>query len=463
MYQSEEQLQRYLQQHQVHEILVTLAESICLEQPNDVPRHIVQFLNKHFIKSNNHYHPQQQQQQQQPYSGGGRAEQYSTYQPPATTPAYQQQQQQPPPHPQQQHQPQDLYTSPAAIAAASTWSFPPKDNEDGFAPFSFGGSSTNYSKYDDDGHQDVEIDLESSENIRRRYSVIDRRGAVSNESLDSANVQILPVTGPKKTQEEKSRIKNALQHNALFSSLDDDELDKLIDVMESASYEPGELIIQQGDEGELFYIIDEGSVDVFKDEKLVTRIADGGSFGELALIYGTPRAATVRASTKEGCKCWTINRLIFRKVLMDATTQKRKKYEGFLQKVRILETLDDYERLTIADALESEIFQKGDTIVQQGEPGHSFYIIVEGWVDVFKYNEKGEKINLGRLGEGDYFGEIALLLDQPRAATVVVADDCEQVKCVRLDRRSFKNLLGNIEDLLKRNMSLYNQFMSTQI
>lgn len=287
--------------------------------------------------------------------------------------------------------------------------------------------------------------------------------AVSNESMDSANVQMLTSNIIKKTPEEKIRIKNAIQHNALFSSLDDDEQEQLFDVMNNATYEPSEVIIEQGDEGELFYIIDEGSVDVYKDGKLVNKIGEGGSFGELALIYGTPRAATIKASSKNGCKCWTINRLTFRKVLMDATTAKRKKYESFLQNVRILETLDDYERMTIADALESETFASGDVIVKQGEPGNSFYIIVEGFVDVYKLSEKGERINLGRLGEGDYFGEIALLLDQPRAASVVVPDDCEQVKCVRLDRRSFKSLLGNIEDLLKRNMALYNQFMSTQI
>ena len=148
---------------------------------------------------------------------------------------------------------------------------------------------------------------------------------------------------------------------------------------------------------------------------------------------------------------------------MDATTQKRKKYEAFLREVRILKTLDDYERMTIADALESDIWQKGETIVTQGEPGHTFYIIVEGTVDVHKTNEKGEKTFLGKFGPGEYFGEIALLLDQPRAATVTVSEDCDQVKTVRLDRRSFKSLLGSIEELLKRNLSLYNQFMSTQI
>jgi len=463
---SEEQLKRYLQVHQVHEILVLLAESVCLEQPTNVPRHMVQFLTHHFLEPSssgmtmNNHNNTSNIPTTLPYPSssnvvGGMFESPSpAMQPIAASMNTSQKQQQP--------------TSTFSWMNGGGGDLPQDDSciTGGFKPFSFGTSSsstTNYSDEDGTHHQDVEIDLESSENIRRRYSVIDRRGAVSNESMDSANVQIIPSNVVKKTAEEKLRIKGAIENNALFSALDDDELDKLFDVMETASFEPGEVIIQQGDEGELFYIIDEGSVDVYKDTKLVNRIAEGGSFGELALIYGTPRAATIKASSKDGCKCWTINRLTFRKVLMDATTAKRKKYESFLQNVRILETLDDYERLTIADALESEVFQKGDVIVKQGDPGNSFYIIVEGFVDVYKDNDKGERVNLGRLGEGDYFGEIALLLDQPRAATVVVAEDCDQVKCVRLDRRSFKSLLGNIEDLLKRNMSLYNQFMSTQI
>ena len=49
MYQGEEQLQRYLQQHHVHDVLVAVAESICLEQPTDVPKHIIQFLQRHFV------------------------------------------------------------------------------------------------------------------------------------------------------------------------------------------------------------------------------------------------------------------------------------------------------------------------------------------------------------------------------------------------------------------------------
>lgn len=68
--------------------------------------------------------------------------------------------------------------------------------------------------------------------------------------------------------------------------------------------------------------------------ELVTTIAEGGSFGELALIYGTPRAASVRAKTD--VKLWGIDRDSYRRILMGSTIRKRKMYEEFLSRVSIL-------------------------------------------------------------------------------------------------------------------------------
>lgn len=66
----------------------------------------------------------------------------------------------------------------------------------------------------------------------------------------------------------------------------------------------------------------------------MTTIQEGGSFGELALIYGTPRAATVRAKTD--VKLWGIDRDSYRRILMGSTIRKRKMYEEFLSRVSIL-------------------------------------------------------------------------------------------------------------------------------
>ncbi len=75
-------------------------------------------------------------------------------------------------------------------------------------------------------------------------------------------------------------------------------------------------------------------IEVFVNNVCVTTIADSGSFGELALIYGTPRAATVKAKTT--VKLWAIDRDTYRRILMGSIIRKRKLYEEFLAKVSIL-------------------------------------------------------------------------------------------------------------------------------
>lgn len=94
------------------------------------------------------------------------------------------------------------------------------------------------------------------------------------------------------------------------------------------------ICVFQGDEGDNFYVIDQGEVEIFVNGELATTIGEGGSFGELALIYGTPRAATVRAKTD--VKLWGIDRDSYRRILMGSTIRKRKMYEEFLSRVSIL-------------------------------------------------------------------------------------------------------------------------------
>lgn len=98
-----------------------------------------------------------------------------------------------------------------------------------------------------------------------------------------------------------------------------------------------------------------------------------------------------------------------------------------------------YFKFQVADALEPVSFEDRETIVRQGEPGDDFYIIVEGTAIVMQNRSEGEEPSeVGRLGPSDYFGEIALLLDRPRAATVVASGP---LKCVKLDRARYKNMI----------------------
>merc|ERR1719427_1780778 len=213
-------------------------------------------------------------------------------------------------------------------------------------------------------------------------------------------------------------LSKAIEKNVLFSHLDENERSDIFDAMFPSSAMPGEIIIKQGNEGDNFYIIDQGEVEIYVSGEKVLNIGEGGSFGELALIYGTPRAATVKASSD--VKLWGIDRDSYKRILMESTIKKRKIYEDFLGTVSILEDLDKWERLTIADALEAVTYEDGETIVKKGQQGEDFFIIVEGTALVTEYSEEEEVENDEGivLESSQYFGEICLILERPRSATV---------------------------------------------
>ncbi|TNN74614.1 cAMP-dependent protein kinase type I-alpha regulatory subunit [Liparis tanakae] len=281
-------------------------------------------------------------------------------------------------------------------------------------------------------------------------------GSVATPKIYINNLMLSVIPKDYKTM---AALAKAIEKNVLFSHLDDNERSDIFDAMFPVTYIAGETVILQGDEGDNFYVIDQGEMDVYVNNEWVTSIGEGGSFGELALIYGTPRAATVRAKTN--VKLWGIDRDSYRRILMGSTLRKRKMYEEFLRKVSILESLDKWERLTVADALEPVQFEDGQKIVVQGEPGDEFFIILEGSAAVLqRRSEHEEFVEVGRLGPSDYFGEIALLMNRPRAATVVARGP---LKCVKLDRPRFERVLGPCSDILKRNIQQYNSFVSLSV
>ena len=138
---------------------------------------------------------------------------------------------------------------------------------------------------------------------------------------------------------------------------------------------------------------------------------------------------------------------------MASTTQRRQRHELFLSQVAILGGLLEYERLTVADALQERAFHAGSDIIREGEEGAEFFIIESGEVKCTKTGVQGEVC--ARLSTGDYVGERALLTNEPRAATVSAVTD---VVCQVLDRETFTRLLGPLEDTFVRNMKVYEAY-----
>ena len=239
-------------------------------------------------------------------------------------------------------------------------------------------------------------------------------------------------------------------------SLEDHDLQVVIDAMDECTVQPGDFVIKEGDNGDVLYIVESGDLKCTKviggEEKFLKSYKAGDVFGELALLYNAPRAATIQADAASFL--WVLDRNTFNHIVKDASQKKRQKYENFLSTVPILQNMDHYERSKMADAIRETKVASGEVIIKQGEAGDVFYILVDGQAKA-TLNEAKDKAVM-QYQPGDYFGELALLRGEPRAANVIATEEC---KLISLDRKSFKRLLGPLDKILKRNMNSYQNFM----
>ena len=174
-------------------------------------------------------------------------------------------------------------------------------------------------------------------------------------------------------------------------------------------------------------------------------------FGELALMYNTPRAATVAANGE--VRCWKIERQEYRLVLAIAAQKRSIEYKALLAEVE-LKNLDktkskalklcitDAQMTKLADAMDEDFVAAGNNIIVQGDEGHTFFVVAGGTVDVIVDGKK-----VAALERGKYFGEVALIKDDKRNATITAGDGGAKVLAV--DREDFIALLGNIDELIE--------------
>ena len=234
------------------------------------------------------------------------------------------------------------------------------------------------------------------------------------------------------------------------------EREELLDSFEPKKFPKGETIIKQGEQGDDFFVVELGTVEFFIEgnKKSVGACGSGKGFGELALMYNTPRAATVQAKTD--IIAWKIDRERFRLVLANHAKSRSEQYKALLMEVELnknklsgeksaflRECITDQQLTKLADCMDEEDVKDGVDIIKEGEDGHTFYIIAAGEVEVS--TSKAGKVAC--LKKGDYFGDRALVSDEKRAATCTAKGT--QCKVLAVDREDFVALLGSIEELLK--------------
>ncbi|XP_070766173.1 protein kinase, cAMP-dependent, regulatory, type II, alpha A isoform X4 [Enoplosus armatus] len=237
-----------------------------------------------------------------------------------------------------------------------------------------------------------------------------------------------------------------------------EQFSEVLDAMFELKVQPKDHVIDQGDDGDNFYVIERGVYDIAVSGTCVGQYDNKGSFGELALMYNTPRAATIIA-TQEGA-LWGLDRATFRRLIVKNNAKKRRMYECFIESVPLLKSLEANERMKIVDVLGAKQFSDGERIITQGEKADCFYVVESGEVKIMmKSKTKADhadnaEVEITRCSRGQYFGELALVTNKPRAASAYAVGS---VKLLVIDVQAFERLLGSCKEIMKRNIAHYEE------
>lgn len=237
---------------------------------------------------------------------------------------------------------------------------------------------------------------------------------------------------------DEAKIRAAIEKNEFISHIiTETRLDAIFRTIYSQEVKAGELIIQEGEIGSELYISASGKFQIYNKRTLLT-FDDTRVFGELALLYNEKRKASVRALTNG--RLWVVENRTFKEIVHRSEEEERKEMVYFLGKVPSLNTVPSDVLSFVANLFVHKFFESGAKIVQEGEKGHSFFIIRAGSVKVTT-KSKGE---VATLTKGQYFGELALINDFERKATVKAEPPgCE---CLVLSRKHFIKHFGDVRD-----------------
>ncbi len=307
-----------------------------------------------------------------------------------------------------------------------------------------------------------------------------RRRAVAADSDDREAEKVGEegdkiVKSTEKTEAEVALIKMSLMQNKYLSAiLRPEQVESMIEKAWKTTVKRGEKVIEEASlVADRFYIISSGNFTVKKMVcKTATKNADtvttasleddllcelsaaeegashASSFGELALLYNAPRAATVEATT-DG-ELFVVDRHDFKQILRQQTRKKLEFYLRLISSIELLSVLLHEEKSALVECFVELHYRRGQTIMTEGESGKTFYILYQGSVSVHKNGEKVTDLVADPSAKKcPYFGEQALLNDLPRNATIQVESGSAALLC--LDRSTFESILGPLRDIMSQN------------
>jgi ABC-type lipoprotein export system ATPase subunit/CRP-like cAMP-binding protein len=231
------------------------------------------------------------------------------------------------------------------------------------------------------------------------------------------------------------------------------ELAQVSSQLEPVQYGPGEVIVRQGDPADFFYIIIRGEANVYINhpsgkEVKVGHLETGQYFGEMGLMEGGTRTATVRVCDDADMVAMQLDREHFANLVSNSDLTRdqllhlMRKRAMEIQVGEALPNLRTGEFRSVLSAVETITFGPGEIVFRQGDPADAFYIVVQGVAEVLVRQPDGKEVEARRLESGEYFGEIGLMEGGARSATVRAGSDSELVT-LRLKREDFAEMISS--------------------
>jgi cGMP-dependent protein kinase len=261
---------------------------------------------------------------------------------------------------------------------------------------------------------------------KEKIAIVAKNKNNTNEELKV--MELIQEKNPKKI--DYDLIYESIGKHFFMQKLNDQARNEIIVNMSLYKIKSGTTLFTQGAIGNFWYIVHEGNLEFFVDDKLTKSLKVGDSFGEVALMNNVPRNGTVKAVTD--CELWALKKEVFYKIRDFLFAFNFKENMEFLKSIDL--PLDEEMKSLMANNLIQNIYKANEIICKEGEPGSCMYIIKQGEVNCVK----NDKI-IRTLVKGDNFGQKALLEGNRRTLDVIAKTDC--ILC-SISVEFFKNQFG---------------------
>ncbi len=237
----------------------------------------------------------------------------------------------------------------------------------------------------------------------------------------------------------------------LFSDLSREAFVELASRCDLRRAEAGQTIVEEGTVGSSFFVVCSGQVKVCKKaaggEVLLAKLGEGAFFGEMALLSGAPRTASVLALDEVECLEISAALLGELQKRYPQVGQVLKKFAGQRLLNNVMSTsqffrpFDKSERNMLVERFKSRQVVQGEKVVQEGQPTDGLYVVMLGELEV----RRSDGTRLAQLKQGELFGEISLLTKSAATADVVAL---KRSTLLRLPRESFNELISTHPQIL---------------